>query len=266
MTLTSSNYFSTEANRAYWSASQFKAFSNCEAEGLAQVLGVDRNGDPYEREMTDSLLIGSYVDAYFSGELDEFIKVHGDKMFTKKGELYAKFAQANDIIDRIESDKLMMEYLKGKKQVIRTAKFSGVEWKAKFDVLTDERIVDLKIVKDFGSVYKDGFGYRPWIEAWGYDIQGAIYQRVEMLSSGRDEPLPFFLVAATKERVPDIAVIQIPQHILDAAMQIVDAKIDRFDLIKTGELRPKRCEVCNYCKLTKVLTEPSVYEIEEAKA
>lgn len=264
--MTSSNYFSTEANRAYWSASQFKAFSNCEAEGLAQVLGVDRNGDPYEREMTDSLLIGSYVDAYFSGELDEFIKVRGDKMFTMKGELYAKFAQANDIIDRIESDKLMMEYLKGKKQVIRTAKFSGVEWKAKFDVLTDERIVDLKIVKDFGSVYKDGFGYRPWIEAWGYDIQGAIYQRVEMLSSGRDEPLPFFLVAATKERVTDIAVIQIPQHILDAAMQIVDAKIDRFDLIKTGELRPKRCEVCNYCKLTKVLTEPSVYEIEEAKA
>ena len=265
MILTNSNYFSNEAQREYWSASQFKAFSNCEAEGLAQVLGVDRNGDPYEHEMTDSLLIGSYVDAYFSGELDDFIKGHGDKMFTNKGKLYAKFQQANDIIDRIESDKLMMEFLEGDKQVIRTAKFSGVEWKAKFDVLTDERIVDLKIVKDFDSVYRDGFGRRPWIEAWGYDIQGAIYQRVEMLSSGRDEPLPFYIVAATKEKVTDIDVIQIPQHILDAAMQIVDAKIDRFDLIKNGEMRPKRCGVCNYCKATKVLTEPRVYEITEAE-
>ena len=265
MTLTNSNYFSPEAQREYWSASQFKAFSNCEAEGIAEVLGVDVNGDPYEREMTDSLLIGSYIDAYFSEELDEFIKVHGDKMFTKKGELYAKFQQANDIIDRIESDKLMMEFLKGEKQVIRTAKFLGVEWKAKLDVLTDERIVDLKIVKDFDSVYKDGFGYRPWIEAWGYDIQGAIYQKVEQISSGRDKPLPFYLVAATKERVTDIDIIQIPQHILDAALQIVDAKIDRFDLIKMGEMRPKRCGVCNYCKATKVLTEPRVYEIEEAK-
>lgn len=249
----------------YWSASQFKAFSNCEAEGLAQVTGFDENGYRYEPEMTDDLLIGSYVDAYFSGELDELMKVHGDRMFTKKGELRSEFRKANDIIDRIESDSLMMEYLSGDKQVIRTAKFSGVEWKAKFDVLRDDRIVDLKIVKDFGSVYKDGFGYRPWVEAWGYDIQGAIYQRVEMLSSGRDEPLPFYIVAATKEKVTDIDVIQIPQHILDAAMQIVDAKIDRFDLIKTGELRPKRCEVCNYCKATKVLTEPSVYEIAEAE-
>ena len=265
MTLTNSNYFSPEEQRKYWSASQFKAFSNCEAEGLAQVLGVDRNGDPYEHEMTDSLLIGSYVDAYFSGELDEFFGKYGDVMYKKNGELLAKYSHANDIIDRIEGDKLMMEYLEGDKQVIKTAKFSGVEWKAKFDVLTDERIVDLKIVKDFDSVYKDGFGRRPWIEAWGYDIQGAIYQKIEQLSSGRDEPLPFYLVAATKERVTDIDVIQIPQHILDAALQIVDAKIDRFDLIKTGEMRPKRCGVCNYCKATKVLTEPVVYEIEEAE-
>ena len=265
MILTNSNYFSPEAQRTYWSASMFKAFDACEAEGLAQMLGVDRNGDPYEREMTDSLLIGSYVDAYFSGELDEFFGKYGDVMYKKNGELLAKYSHANDIIDRIESDKLMMECLKGEKQVIRTAKFSGVEWKAKFDVLTDERIVDLKIVKDFDSVYRDGFGRRPWIEAWGYDIQGAIYQKVEQLSSGRDKPLPFFIVAATKEKVTDIDVIQIPQHILDAALKVVESKIDRFDLIKIGELSPNRCGVCNYCKETKVLTEPSIYEIVEAE-
>ena len=259
MTLKNSNYFSPEAQRAYWSVSQFKAFDNCEACGLAEIVG------EYTREETDALLIGSYVDAYFAGEMDEFIKRDGDKMHQKNGKLYAKFEGANNIIDRIESDSLMMDYLKGEKQVIKTANLFGVDWKIKIDVLTDERIVDLKIVKDFGSVYKDGFGYRPWIEAWGYDIQGAIYQKVEQLSSGRDEPLPFYIVAATKERVTDIDVIQVPQHILDAALKVVESKIDRFDLIKLGELSPNRCGVCNYCKETKVLTEPSIYEIVEAE-
>lgn len=259
MKLTNQNYFSPEANKQYWSASQFKSFSNCEAAGLAEVLG------EYEREETDALLVGSYIDAYFSGELDDFIKVHGDKMYQKNGNLYAKFLQCNDIIDRMERDVLMMSYLKGDKQVIRTANLFGVDWKIKIDVLGEDRIVDLKIVKDFDSVYKEGFGRRPWIEAWGYDIQGAIYQRIEQLSSGREKPLPFYIVAATKEKVPDIAVIQIPQHILDAALKVVESKIDRFDLIKIGELSPNRCEICNYCKETKVLTEPSIYEIVEAE-
>lgn len=259
MKLTSSNYFSNEAQRTFWSVSQFKAFDNCEAQGLAEV-----NGE-YEREETDALLVGSYVDAYFSGELDEFFGQYGDTMFKKNGELLAKYSKANDIIDRIEADELMDSFLRGKLQQIRTGNLFGVDWKIKIDVLHDDKIVDLKIVKDFGSVYKDGFGFRPWIEAWGYDIQGAIYQKIEQISSGREKPLPFYIVAATKEKVTDIDIIQIPQHILDAALKVVDSKIDRFDLIKSGELRPKRCGVCDYCKKTKVLSAPRVYEIEEAQ-
>ena len=59
------------------------------------------------------------------------------------------------------------------------------------------------------------------------------------------------------------AGIQIPQHVLDTALKVVEAKIDRFDLIKTGEIEPERCGRCDYCKRTKVLTVPSVYESEE---
>ena len=114
MILTSSNYHGLEANNEFWSVSLFKAFDRCEAAGLASVRG------QYEREQTDALLIGSYVDAYFSGELDEFIKRDGDKLFKKNGELYAKFEHANDIIDTVEAQPLMMEFLKGEKQVIRT--------------------------------------------------------------------------------------------------------------------------------------------------
>ena len=256
MTLTSGNYFSPEANTEYWSVSLFKAFDKCEASGLAQVRG------EYEREQTDALLIGSYVDAYFSGDLDGFIKRDGDKMFKKNGELYAKFEHANEIIDTVEAQPLMVEFLKGDKQVIRTADLLGVPWKIKMDVFNGERIVDLKCVKDFEPMYKDGFGRVSWIEYWGYDIQGAIYQKVEQISSGRDKPLPFYIVAVTKEKVPDVAVIEMPQHILDTALKIVEAKIDRFDLVKMGDIEPERCEKCEYCKQTKRLTAPSVFEPE----
>ena len=158
----------------------------------------------------------------------------------------------------------MMEFLRGEKQVIRTASMFGVDWKIKMDVFNGERIVDLKCVKDFESIYKEGSGRVSWVEFWGYDIQGAVYQKVEQISSGRDKPLPFYIVAVTKEKVPDVAVIEIPQHVLDTALKIVEAKIDRFDLVKMGEIEPERCEKCEWCKSTKLLAVPDIYQPLEA--
>lgn len=260
LTLNKDNYHSVEANKEYWSVSQFKAFDRCEAAGLAEALG------EYEPPETDALLIGGYVDAYFSGEMAEFEAQHSDKMYSKRGGgLLAKFQAADEMISRVEADPLMMEYLEGEKQVILTAELFGVPWKTKIDVRHDARIVDFKTVKDFGEIFEKGYGWRSWIEYWGYDIQGAIYQKVEQLASGRAEPLPFYITAVTKERVPDKKVVQIPQHILNAAYKLVEAKIERFDLIKSGDVEPIRCETCDYCKATKVLTKPEIYEIEEAK-
>lgn len=255
MRLTSSNYHSVDANKEFWSVSLFKAFDKCEAAGLAQVRG------QYEREETDSLLIGSYVDAYFSGELDEFVGEHSERMFTKKGELYAKFAHANKVINAVECQPLMMEFLQGDKQQIVTGELFDVPWKIKMDVFDGERIVDLKCVKDFEPMYKEGFGRVSWVEYWGYDIQGAIYQKVVELNTGKK--LPFYIVAVTKEKVPDVTVLQIPQPVLDTALKVVEAKIDRFDLIKTGDIEPEGCGKCEFCKATKVLTEPMIYESEE---
>ena len=254
MKLTNSNYYTTEANRAFWSTSLFKAFDKCEASGLAIV-----NGE-YERPETDALLIGSYVDAYFAGELDEFIKRDGDKVFKKNGEMYAKFVHAKDMINRVERETVLMDYLSGDKQIIKTAVFFGVPWRVKMDVYNGERIVDLKTVRDFEPIYKKGFGFVSWIEYWGYDVQGAIYQRVEQIATGRDKPLPFYIVAVTKEAVPDVDLIEIPQYMLDAALAVVESKIDRFDLVKTGEIEPKRCGTCDYCKLTKQIKGPRTFE------
>lgn len=215
--------------------------------------------------MTDALLIGSYVDAYFTNEMDRFEEEYGHLMFKKNGEVLAKFRNAGKMIARVQQDPLMMDYLTGEHQTIMTAELFGVPWKVKYDIYNEQRIVDLKTVRDFEDVYDPTKGGRvSWIEYWGYDIQGAIYQRIEQKVTGRSEPLPFYIAAVTKEKVPDIKVIQIPQHILDTAYKLVDAKIDRFDLIKNGDVGPIRCERCDYCKATKKLKEPEIYEIREA--
>ena len=256
MKLTKQNYFHPEMMRQFWSVSQFKQFDKCEAAALAELEG------KHTRDMTTSLLVGSYVDAYFSGEMEDFFDEHPE-VFKKDGSLKADYRHAETIIERIQSDQLFMDFLTGKEQVIRTARLFGVDWKIKMDVFNGERIVDLKIIKDMSDIYEEGYGRRPFIEFWGYDIQGAIYQKVEQLSSGRSEPLPFYLAVATKEKEPDIEVFQIPQHVLDTALHVVEAKIDRFDLVKQGLVDPIRCEHCEWCRRTKKLKRPKIYEGRE---
>ena len=143
-----------------------------------------------------------------------------------------------------------------------SAELFDVPGKIKIDVHGGDKIVDLKTVRDFEDVYESGFGYRSWVEYWGYDIQGAIYQRIEQIASGRTEPLPFYLVAVTKEKTPDVAIIRLDQSVLDTALALVEAKIERFDMIKHGEVEPKRCERCDYCKQTKIIKAPSVYGVD----
>ena len=257
ISLTKQNYHTTRANNDYWSVSLYKAFDKCEACGLAQVRG------EYEREQTTSLLVGSYVDSYFAGEYSEFVGEHPEIFNSRTGELKADYRKADELTRIIESQPLMVDYLTGQKQVIMSAELFDVPWKIKIDVHGGNRIVDLKVVKDFEPIYKDGFGRVSWIEYWGYDIQGAIYQRVEQIYSGRTEPLPFYIVAVTKEKIPDVAVIHVPQHVLDTALKLVEAKIDGFDLVKHGEIEPKRCGKCDYCKKTKIITQPEEFEIRE---
>lgn len=257
ISLTNENYHTITANNDYWSVSLFKAFDKCEASGLAMVRG------EYEQEQTTSLLVGSYVDAYYAGEQSEFIGEHPEIFNSRTGELKADYRKADELIRTIESQPLMVEYLTGEKQTIMTAELFDVPWKIKIDVHGGNRIVDLKTVKDFEPLYKEGFGRVSWIEYWGYDIQGAIYQKIEQIASGRTEPLPFYIVAITKEKVPDVAVIQIPQHVLDTALKVVESKIDRFDLVKHGDIEPIRCGKCDYCKRTKRLAEPEVFETVE---
>ena len=244
--LTNENYFSTENQLKYMGVSQFKAFEECEFGALAEIKS------KYKREQTVSMLVGSYVDAHFEGTLDIF-KAKNPQIFKKNGELLSQYAHADEIISRIERDKLFMKFMSGEKQVIMTGEIEGVPVKIKIDSYLPDKIVDLKIMKDFAPVYKEGQGKLLWFEAWRYDLQGAVYQEIVRQNTGKT--LPFYLAAATKEGVPDIDIIEISQSALDFELNRFKEKITYYDAIKNGFIEPRRCEKCNACKATKILTE-----------
>lgn len=251
MKLTKRNYFSKKANLEYMSVSQFKSFDKCQASALAEING------KYKREKTTALLVGSYVDSYFEGTLPKFIK-ENPEIFKKDGTLKAEYVQAEVIIQRILKDKLFTEYMSGKKQVIMAGNINGVPVKIKIDSLLPDKIVDLKVMKDFDNVYSPENGLQPWFEGWGYDLQGAVYQEIVRQNTGLQ--LPFYLAAATKEKVTDIDIVHIPQNMLDFALERVKRDIETYDAIKKGIVEPERCEKCEFCKLSKVLTEPTEAE------
>lgn len=238
------NYYSSENAVKFMSVSQFKAFSDCEAKTMAEISG------GFQRESTTAMLIGSYVDAWFEGTLDGFRESHPE-IFLKNGGLKADFIQAETIIRRVSDDPEFMKYMSGEKQKIFTGTISDVLFKGKLDSYhAGKCIVDLKVMRDFEPIWKNGVKLH-FIEAWGYDIQGAVYQELVFQATG--EKLPFVICAVTKEKVPDIAIFSIPQERLDYCLDLVRNNAPHFNDVKKGIVNPERCEKCDFCKSTKKL-------------
>ena len=245
MELNNANYFSKEANLHYMSASQFKAFEKCEYAALQEILG------QYSRAESTALLVGSYVDAFYEGTLELFVSEHPD-IVKRDGTLKAEYRQADLIIERLKADDMFSKFMSGEKQVVMTGKISDSPVKVKIDsFLEGQMIVDLKVMRDFKPVYVSGEGKLNFIEAWGYDIQGAIYQEIVYQNTGKR--LPFYIAAATKESATDLGIFEVPQSVLDERLFYVEQNIDQYQLIKSGDIEPVRCEKCDCCKETKKL-------------
>lgn len=256
MILTNENYFSPEASEKYLGVSQYKNFigtmgkTGCEAKAIAEL-----NGEWQFDEKSTALLVGSYVDAHFEGTLNLF-KAQNPEIFTQKGTLKAEYKQAEEIINRIERDPLFMQFMSGEKQTIMTADMFGSPWKIKIDsYLKDKAIVDLKVMKSLRDrFYHKDYGYMDFIQEWGYDIQGAVYQEVVYRRTGKR--LPFFIAAASKEKTADIELIWIPDEHLKEKLIEVEQNTPKIMMLKNKEVEPIRCGTCDYCKHTKVLTKP----------
>lgn len=232
MVLTEQNYYGQEASQQFFSVSQYKDFMKCEAMAMAKIRG------EYQQPVTKALLVGSFVDSYFEGTLKQFMEKNPE-LFTRKNELKSEFRKANEIIGRVKADPLFMQFMSGEKQRIMVFTLFGVPWKMKMDsYLPGTCITDLKIVANFKN-----------LPLWRYDLQGAVYQAGVEAATG--ERLPFYLAVATKERVPDLDIFQIPQNTLNLALDEIGFNIEHFAEVKAGVVPPKYCGECDYCKSIK---------------
>ena len=248
--LTSENYYSQEANKAYFSVSQYKDFLKCPAMAMAKLRG------EYEPDFGRALLLGSYVDEMLTGteeSIKKFIVEHMPELFKKNGDRYADVQQADETIVRIRKQPLMMHFLGGQHQVIMTGEIEGVPFKIKMDSFDpDEYITDLKYMASLRSPNL----FQPMVQYWSYDTQAAVYQEIVRQNIGKQ--LPFMFVVATKEKPAHLAVGEISQWNMDQARTNLQKYINRFQKIKNGEIEAERCEDygCDYCTSTKIITEP----------
>ena len=260
MKLTEENYFSKEANQKYISNSQYHDFvgtlgiRGCEARAMEKI-----KGEWEDDENKECYLVGSYIDAHFSGTLDVFIAQKNEFIYSKRGTKYAPFKKADEMIARIERDPLLVKTLSGGMQQIMTGNLFSADWKIKIDSYhPGKAIIDLKTTKSIknGNFVKD-YGYVSFVEYYGYIDQMAIYQKIVELNTG--EKLPVLIPAVSKEKTIDIALIGIDQKALDEALMNIEVNIPRILKLKNGEEKPIRCETCDYCLETKVLKEPIHY-------
>lgn len=249
MILTNENYYSSEANWEYMSVSQYKQFQKCEAAAMAQLRG------EWQQPMTTALLVGSYVDAWFEGTLGTFCQEHPE-IFKKDGSLKSDFVQAEEIIAFVQKDKLFMQYMSGRKQVIRTAEIFGTKWKIKIDSRLRDKVVDLKVMRTMERIMGKSF-----VEHWGYDLQMAVYAAVEEKALKRKSPLSTYLAVVTKQTPPDKNVIHIPSWRREELLQDVERNMPHILSVKSGREEAQRCGVCEYCRATKMLTEPIDFEL-----
>ena len=260
------DYYSTEANLKYFSASQLKDFLGCPAKHGCESRALATLRGEYSFK-SDALTFGSYIDVMLTGTQEEqsvFMEQHPEMFSSRgatKGQLKSTYQKANDMIARVQADSdrggVFLKYLEGDKQKVFTGEINGFPFKAKLDVLGEKFITDLKTTE---SIHRKFFseGWWNFIDYWGYPLQGAIYQELVYQNTGKR--LPFYIAAVSKETSPDLGVFRIPQENLDLALEQLDKDtLMRLSLIKQGEIEPERCNRCDYCTETKVITKPLNY-------
>ena len=252
------NYYDSEMNWKYMSASQYKSIQKCPAAAMAELKG------EYTSSYGSGITFGKLMDAKFDGPaaMDRLMLSNRPDYFKKNGEPRADTIKCMAAYDRASRDPVFMDYMSGDHQTIMTAELPeipGIDWKIKMDsYFPGDKIVDLKYMANMDSQYVNG-ERKTFIDAWRYDIQLSIYQRVEAVASGTGELLPCYIAVITKETTPQIDVIELPQWYLDSAYEEIKHYAPIFQEYKDGK-EPPRCEHCDYCRETKIIEKPMTYE------
>ena len=234
MGITNEDYFERDK---YMSVSRIKKLLKCELDGTK---------DWDDSNKSTALMVGSYVDAYCEGTLEEFKAANPEIISSRgptKGQLKSDFKKADEICEYMDNDAAIQQFLSGDKQTIMTGEIEGIPFKMKMDAYSKGiAISDLKVMR---SVTDSNGQFYDFISQWGYDIQLACYQEIVFQNTG--DKLPCFIVALTKESPINSVIIQIPQNIMDMALYNVQSTIvDLYDVYMENR-EAKGCGTCKTC-------------------
>lgn len=244
--LTHDNYFSEKAEKAYMSFSQFKSFEQCPE---ATLKGARVHKDYYTE--------GHFFEAVIDGKGAEFLEEHPE-ILTRTGELRENYQRGVEAAKMINEQPLLQYYLgRCERQVIMTGTIAGVPFKGCIDLLDHVTgdTIDTKFVKGFHRIWSDTEDAKlEWYFAYGYQYQAAIYRELVRQNLGKVGKQ--YIIAATKEKVPEIAFYQFGGSILDDALGVIEYMAPQYQEMKDGKRDLPRCGVCDHCKKTKLITEP----------
>lgn len=261
MELTRKNYFSKEAEELYLGSSSLKAWDRfgggCEAREVAK-----RKGEWIEPE-NPAFLLGSYVHAWASGDLPEFM-ANTPELFKKDGTLLAKYALGDEMINVFKRDPAMMQMLEGDKEQIFTGEISGVPFKIQVDVLNvkEGRFCDIKTTKKITERYwnPETKKHESFIQKYDYPMQFAIYAEILRQNLKMDTYLECYILAVDKQDVPDHEIIWMnADSFIKEKLEYVELVIPRIMDVREGRAEPDRCEKCDYCRSTKRIVKPIHY-------
>lgn len=253
MTLNRQNYYDSSTDLVYQSPTYFKKFLACEAETMAEIKG------EYKPDFKNALLVGNYLHSYFESpeSHQEFIEANHDEITKKNGSLLSDYVKADKMIETLANDDKFNQLYQGDKEIIVTGQIDGVDWKGRIDCLNLDRgyFIDLKTTQDLDKKYWIPESRKPvrFAVAWNYQLQMYAYQELIYQQFGVwCEP---YIVAVTKQDPPDKQMYSIPNELLSEAQTQVEENQQHIEQVRHGEVEPKRCEKCEYCRSTKVLDD-----------
>lgn len=242
------NYYASEADLNTFSVSQYKLFKQCEAKALAKIRG------EYKQAESDAFLLGKYIHSWSEGTLEQF-KIDNPELFSSrgatKGQLKSTYQVADKMIKTLSEDKVCNNFLQGEKEIIIQGELFGVKWRGMVDILNIKKgfFGDLKTTQGIYKKYNGGLNF---IEQYGYIEQMAVYRELIKQQFGVD--LVPYIIAVTKEEVPDKAVIRIDKGYTDNKLEEMQFYVERFKAIKDGNVEPVGCGSCDYCKSVNKVT------------
>jgi len=261
LNLTEANYHSPEANRHYMSFSTCMALMECPARWWAVQ---NKTYEPFE---PDYFTVGQFAEliAYGASQKEiEIFKYRNEKFMRNKTNkeayvLTKKYSNCFPMASNVRSQSVLIKMLRGKRQAVLTFEFMGVPFKVKIDNIYKPG----KFFADFKTTafplnkkkYHEGRAmYLNFINYYDYPVQAFFYR--EAIRQNYGYLYKANIVAVSKSEPFETEWYQFKKQTLDDVEYYIKEFLPRLIPIWTGDIKPERCRVCNYCVETKIIKNP----------